>query len=77
MDPHDPGTSKNKPFKKGEQIFYLAIALCRATSLSPLMYWQLLSYCVFTYSLSQNCWDTLLSSCPPNDDVKDLVSYLW
>ena len=62
MDPHDPGISKNKPFKKGEQKFYLAVVLCRATSLSLLMYWQLLSCCVFTYSVSQNCWETLLSA---------------
>ena len=31
MDPHDPGISKNKPFKKGQQNFYLAVVLCRAT----------------------------------------------
>ena len=74
MDPHDPGISKNKPFKKGEQNFYLAVVLCRATSLSLLMNWQLLSCCVFTCSLSRNCWDTLLSSCPPNVGVQDLVS---
>ena len=65
MDPHDPGISKNKPFKKGEQNFYLAVVLCRATSLSLLMNWQLLFCCVSTCSLSRNCWDTLLSSCLP------------
>ena len=30
---------------------------------------------VFTYSLSQNCWDTFLSSGPPNVGSQDLVSY--
>ena len=29
----------------------------------------------FTYSLSQNCWDTFLSSGPPNVGSQDLVSY--
>ena len=28
----------------------------------------------FTYSLSQNCWDTFLSSGPPNVGSQDLVS---
>ena len=72
MDPHDPGISKNKPFKKGEQNFYLAVVLCRATSLSLLLNWQLLSCCVSTCSLSRNCWDTLLSSCLPM-----LVCKIW
>ena len=72
MDPHDPGISKNKPFKKGEQNFYLAVVLCRATSLSLLMNWQLLSCCVSTCSLSRNCWDTWLSSCLPM-----LVCKIW
>ena len=28
-----------------------------------------------SYSLSQNCWDTLLSSCPPKVGVKDLLTF--
>ena len=28
-------------------------------------------------SLSQNCWDTLLSSYPSNVGAEDLVSQLW